>query len=118
MKTSLLIRPAGAVYSGSMFGDGIYASNLARKSIGYTSLSGSYWAGGSDNKAYLALFAINMGKIKTVYKHDSSCYSFSEKTIAPYNSVFAKGGIDLRNDEIIIYNTNRCSVRYLIEIKK
>lgn len=118
LKTGLLIRPSGAIHTGSMFGDGIYTSNVCRKSIGYTSFSGSYWARGDDSKGFLALFAVNMGEAKIINRHSSDCYRFSEKTIAPYNSVWAKGGADLRNDEMIIYNPNRCSIRYLIEIKK
>lgn len=117
LQTGLLIRPSGAVYSGSMFGDGIYFATKARKSIGYTSLSGSRWASGSDNVAYLALFSTNLGKQKIVHKHSSECYNFGEKTIAPYNSVFAKAGVSLMNDELIIYNSNRCTIKYLIEIK-
>jgi poly [ADP-ribose] polymerase len=117
LQTGLLIRPSGAVYSGSMFGDGIYFATKARKSIGYTSLSGSRWASGSNNVAYLALFSTNLGKQKIVHKHSSECYNFGEKTIAPYNSVFAKAGVSLMNDELIIYNSNRCTIKYLIEIK-
>ncbi|MCK9416473.1 ADP-ribose polymerase [Candidatus Dojkabacteria bacterium] len=117
LQTGLLIRPSGAVYTGSMFGDGIYFANKARKSIGYTSLSGSYWANGNANKAYLALFSVNLGNKKDVFRHSSDCYHFSEKNIAPYNSVYAHGGADLRNDEFIIYNGNRCTVKYLVEIK-
>lgn len=119
IQTGLLIRPSCAAHNGSMFSDGIYFANKARKSIGYTSLSGSYWANGNSNKAYLLLFSVNLGKQKHVYKHTYECYSFTEKNIAPHNSVFAHGGVDvLRNDEIIIYNPNRCSVKYLIEIEK
>lgn len=117
LQTGLLIRPSGAVYSGSMFGDGIYFATKARKSIGYTSLAGSRWASGSNNVAYLALFSTNLGKQKIVHKHSSECYDFGEKTIAPYNSVFAKAGVSLMNDELIIYNSNRCTIKYLIEIK-
>ena len=117
LQTGLLIRPSGAVYSGSMFGDGIYFATKARKSIGYTSLAGSRWASGSNNVAYLALFSTNLGKQKIVHKHSSECYNFGEKTIAPYNSVFAKAGVSLMNDELIIYNSNRCTIKYLIEIK-
>jgi len=52
LQTGLLIRPSGAVHTGSMFGDGIYFADKAQKSIGYTSLRGSYWAHGGDNKAF------------------------------------------------------------------
>jgi len=32
--------------------------------------------------------------------------------------VFAKGGADLRNDEYIVYENNRCTIKYLIELTK
>ena len=118
LQTGLLIRPSGAVYTGSMFGDACYFANKARKSIGYSSLSGSYWARGNESKSFIALFKVNVGKQKHVYKHTSECYSFNENNIKPYNSVYAHGGIDLRNDEFMIYNPNRCTIKYLVEINK
>ena len=118
LQTGLLIRPSGAVHTGSMFGDGIYFADKAQKSIGYTSLSGSYWAHGGDNKAFLALFDVHLGKQKEILHHDSSCYKLSQKVMdnEGYDSVFAKGGADLRNNEFIIYNAAQCTVSHLIEI--
>jgi poly [ADP-ribose] polymerase len=118
LQTGLLIRPSGAVHTGSMFGDGVYFSNKAQKSIGYTSLRGSYWAHGGDNRAYLALFDVHVGNQKHIYKHDSSCYSLSQKVMDKegFDSVYAHGGIDLRNDEFIIYNPIQCTISHLIEI--
>lgn len=116
LQTGLLIRPTGAIHNGSMFSDGIYFANKARKSIGYTSINGSYWARGNDNVSYLALFKVNVGNQKHIYKHDSSCYNINESNLMPYNSVYAHGGVDLVNDEFIIYNPNRCTIRYLVEI--
>ena len=55
MQSGLLIRPSCAVHTGTMFGSGIYFANKAQKSIGYTSLSGSYWSRGSSAVAYLAI---------------------------------------------------------------
>ena len=118
LQTGLLIRPSGAIYTGSMFSDGLYFANKARKSIGYTSLSGSYWAGGNNSKSLLAIFKVNVGNQKHIYKHDSSCYNITEKNLLPYNSVYAHGGADLRNDEFIVYNPNRCTIKYLVEIRK
>ena len=40
LNTGLKIKPANAVQTGSMLGRGTYFANKARKSIGYTSLSG------------------------------------------------------------------------------
>ena len=118
LQTGLLIRPSGAVHTGSMFGDGIYFADKAQKSIGYTSLRGSYWANGGDNKAFLALFDVHLGKQKEILHHDSSCYKLSKKVLdnEGFDSVFAKGGADLRNNEYIVYNAAQCTVSHLIEI--
>jgi len=118
LQTGLLIRPSGAVHTGSMFGDGIYFADKAQKSIGYSSLRGSYWAHGGDNKAFLALFDVHLGKQKEILHHDSSCYKLSKKVLDSegFDSVFAKGGADLRNNEYIVYNAAQCTVSHLIEI--
>lgn len=115
LSTGLLIRPSGAVHTGSMFGDGIYGANKAQKSIGYTSYSGSYWAGGKDSRAYLALFDFHVGKQKEL---TSSCSSMTERKLKAegYDSVYAKAGYSLRNDEFIVYNTSAVTVRFIIEI--
>lgn len=121
LQNGLKIRPSGVATMGSMFGDGIYGANKARKSIGYTSLRGSYWASGSSNRAYLAIFEFATGKEYEVLKNQKYQYWMSklnEKEVKDkgYDSVFAQGGADLRNDEYIIYNSNQCTVRYLIEL--
>jgi poly [ADP-ribose] polymerase len=118
LQTGLLIRPSGAVHTGSMFGDGIYFADKAQKSIGYSSLRGSYWTKGGDDKAFLALFDVHVGNQKEILHHTSSCYSLSASVLKKdkYDSVFAKGGADLRNNEYIVYNPAQCTVSHLIEI--
>jgi poly [ADP-ribose] polymerase len=118
IQTGLMIRPSGAVHTGSMFGDGIYFANKAQKSLGYTSLRGSYWAGGSANKGYLALYDVHIGDPKHIHKHDSSCYRLSKSVLDAEgkDSVYAHGGIDLRNDEFIVYDGKQCTIAYLIEM--
>lgn len=118
LQTGLLIRPSGVIHNGSMFSNGCYFANKAGKSIGYTSLSGSYWAGGGSNSAMLAIFQVNLGKEKHIHRHTSDCYHITEKNLLPHNSVYAHGGADLRNDEFIVYNTSQCTVKYLIEIAR
>lgn len=123
LQTGLKIRPKGVQTTGSMFGDGIYAANKARKSIGYTSLRGSYWASGHSNRAYLAIFEFATGKEYEVLKNQSYSYwmgRLNEQEVKSkgYDSVFAQGGADLRNDEYIVYNSNQCTIRYLIELKE
>jgi poly [ADP-ribose] polymerase 2/3/4 len=118
LQTGLLIRPSGAVHTGSMFGDGIYFADKAQKSIGYSSLRNSYWTKGNDDKAFLALFDVHVGNQKEILHHTSSCYSLSASVLKKddYDSVFAKGGADLKNNEYIVYNSAQCTVSHLIEI--
>ncbi|MEK6829129.1 MAG: ADP-ribose polymerase, partial [Nanoarchaeota archaeon] len=118
IQTGLMIRPSGVVHTGSMFGDGIYFANKAQKSIGYSSLNGSYWTRGNDNKGYLALFDVHIGKQKDIHKHTSSCSSLSQRVLDKegYDCAFAHKGADLYNDEIIVYSPERCTIAYIIEL--
>lgn len=118
LQSGLLIRPSGAVHTGSMFGDGCYFSDKFKKSLGYSSLRGSRWTNGNSDKGYLALFDVHVGKQKEILNHTSSCYSLSEKVLKKdgYDSVFAKGGADLINNEYIVYNTKQCTISHLVEI--
>jgi len=119
LQKGLMIRPSNAVHTGSYFGDGIYWANKARKSYGYTSGSGSYWAKGTSNKAFMALFDVHIGKDYVLKHHTSECYKFSEKYLknkGDYDSVYANGGADLRNDEKITYNSHQSTIKYLVEL--
>ena len=119
LKTGLKIRPANAVWVGAMFGFGSYFSPKCQKSIGYTSLSGSYWANGNDKTAYMALFDTAYGKPYDVYNFDSKYYSMSfDKLPVGCNCLHAHAGNGmLRNDEIVYYKTEQTTIKYLIEIK-
>jgi len=123
LQTGLRIRPSGVIVTGSMFGaSAIYFASKARKSLGYTSLRGSYWASGSSNKAYLALFDVYLGKQwklidkNTSYQSWMSSLDYKKVRDKGYDSTFAKGGADLVNDEYMIYTENQCTIRYIIEI--
>lgn len=119
LKTGLKIRPTNAITTGAMFGFGSYFSPKCQKSIGYTSLGGSYWAGGKDNVAYMALFDTAYGKPYNVYNFDSKYYSMSfDKLPVGCNCLHAHAGNGmLRNDEIVYYKTEQMTIKYLIEIK-
>lgn len=121
LKTGLMIRPSNAVYTGSMFGDGIYFAPKCQKSIGYTSLSGAYWTRGGSNTAYMALFEVAYGTPYVIYQHDSSCYRMNYETLrkknSAYNCLHAKADKGmLRNDEIVFYRNDQMTIKYLIEI--
>jgi len=119
LTSGLLIRPSNAVHSGSMFGDGIYFADKFQKSYGYTSGRNSYWARGNSNEAVLALYSVHVGEQKIIKKHDSSCYKLSHSVISKdgYDSVFAQGGIDLVNNEYIVYKSEQSTVKYLVIVE-
>ena len=117
VQTGLIIRPSGVIHTGSMFGDGIYFADKCRKSIGYTSYRGSYWASGNDKTAYLAIYDVHVGNQKHIHNHTRDCYTLDEAKLKKenYDSVFAHGGADLRNNEYIVYNPDQCTIKYLVE---
>jgi len=119
MKTGLLIRPSNAILTGSMFGNACYFADKCRKSIGYTSIHNSYWARGSANQAFLALYDVNLGKPMHLKHHEGWMSSLTWDKLrqkGDYHSVFAEGGADLRNNEFMVYKTNQCTIKYLVEI--
>lgn len=110
---SLLLNPNARI-TGKMFGNGIYFANKAKKSIGYTSVYGSYWANGRSNSAYLMVFDVAMGN---VYHTDDHDYAWEKPGFhKKYDSLHAHAGKCLFNDEIIIYNEMGSCCRYLVEI--
>ena len=120
LRTSLLIRPAGVITQGAMFGSScIYFANRARKSYGYTSSRGSYWCKGSSNVAYMAVFDVHVGEQWEIERHESYCYTLDEKKVKAKgcDSVFAKKGVSLYNDEFMVYNSNQCTIKYLVELE-
>lgn len=121
INNGLMIRPSNAVYTGSMFGDAIYAAPKARKSLGYTSLSGSYWAHGNAKSAFMALMSFSYGKPYDVYVHDYKYCSYDYKKLQRdcpgANCLHAHAGRSLRNDEVVFYNVEQCTIQYLIELR-
>lgn len=121
LNTGLVLRPQAAI-TGKMFGNGIYFAPKARKSLGYTSLHGSYWAGGNSDHAYMALFEIGYGTPHDVYKagwgeFNGYDYDRLKKDNPSADCLHAHAGVSLRNDEIIIYREDQLTIRYLVRIK-
>ena len=121
IKTGLVLRPTNAVITGKMFGYGCYYAPKCAKSIGYTSLSGSYWARGSNNTAYMALFDVAYGTPYDVYNFDSKYYNLNYEKLQQFKPganclhAHADRGM-LRNDEIVVYKEDQMTIKYLIEI--
>ena len=121
IKTGLVLRPTNAVITGKMWGMGIYFAPKCQKSIGYTSLAGSYWASGSDRTAYMAIFDVAYGVPYDTYQFDSKYYSLNYDKLQQFKPgatcvhAHADKGM-LRNDEIIVYKEDQLTIKYLIEI--
>lgn len=121
IKTGLVLRPVNVVITGKMYGQGCYFAPKCQKSIGYTSLSGSYWAGGSSNRAYMAIFEIAYGTPYDVYTFDSKYYDLNYDKLQKFcpgaNCLHAHADRGmLRNDEIVVYKEEQMTIKYLIEI--
>lgn len=120
MENGLVLRPASAVITGKMFGYGTYFADKFKKSLGYCSLRGSYWANGSANIGLLALYDVHVGHQLHIKHHKSWCYQLDEKSLKKYDdydSLFAEGGADLRNNEYIVYNEAQTTIKYLVEVR-
>lgn len=119
--SGLVLRPTNAVITGKMFGYGIYFATKARKSLGYTSLSGSYWARGSSSSAFMGLYEVAYGKPYDAYSFDSKFYSLNyeglQKLCPGANCLHAHEGQMLRNDEIIVYKECQTTIKYLVELR-
>lgn len=118
INTGLVLRPTNAIITGKMFGYGLYLANSAGKSLGYTSISGSRWANGGSNKAFLALMDTAYGKPYDVYSFDSKYYNFSQKDMDSLgtNCLHAHSGNMLNRDEIVVYQEEQTTIKYLVEI--
>ena len=119
--SGLVLKPTNAVITGKMFGYGIYFATKARKSLGYTSLSGSYWARGNSSSAFMGLYEVAYGKPYDVYSFESRFHSFNydalQKACPGANCLHAHEGQMLRNDEIIVYNECQTTIKYLVELR-
>ena len=116
--SGLLLNPNASI-TGKMFGYGIYFAPSFAKSLGYSSIDGSYWAGGKSDTAYMAVFDVALGKSLDVYDYSGGYGSWKEKDILRKGcqSLWAHKGSMLRNDEVIVYNEAAVTIRYLVEIR-
>ena len=121
INSGLVLKPTNAVITGKMFGYGIYYAPKARKSLGYTSLDGSYWVRGNSKFGFMALMEVAYGKPYDVHSFDRKYYDFDyqklQQACPGANCLHAHEGSMLRNDEIIVYKEEQCTIRYLIELR-
>jgi poly [ADP-ribose] polymerase len=121
INSGLILKPTNSVITGKMFGYGIYFATKARKSLGYTSISGSYWARGNSNSAFMALYNVAYGNPYDVYSFNSKYYDFNYNKLQQNkpnsHCLHAHEGNMLKNDEIIVYKEEQTTIQYLVELK-
>jgi hypothetical protein len=118
-RRGLLIRPSGAVHTGSMYGDGKYFAWQSSKSLNYC--DGGSWTGNtSHGTKYMFLLDVIMGK-----QHKVTRSQFFRSAPRGTHSVYAEasgGGYGgLYNDEMVTYdaddNDNQSQMAFLLEIR-
>lgn len=125
MRSGLRIRPSNAVYTGSMFGDGLYFAKKAKKSFGYTSSRHAYWTNGNSDVAIMALYNVAVGNQLHTDNNNNGISRMTWNEIRrrkdsdgnPYHSVYAHAGKYLRNDELIMYNEMQTTIKYIVVFK-
>ena len=126
INSGLVLKPTNAVITGKLFGHGIYYAPKAQKSLGYTSLTGSYWVRGNEPFGFMSLYDVAYGKPYDVYDFSSKFYSFDynklQETAKGCHCLHAHagtnlGGNTLRNDEIIVYKEEQTTINYLVELR-
>ena len=121
LRSGLVLRPSNAMINGKMFGYGTYFANRARKSLGYTSLSGSYWAGGNSQYGFMALYEVAYGEpydVETNVGVSDMSWEKLQKVAPGKHCLHAHAGKALMNDEIIVYREDQTTIKYLVELKR
>lgn len=129
LKSGFVIPKSNAFnVTGRMFGDGVYFSNQSTKSLNYSS---GYWGGGRQNKTFMFLSDVVMGK-EFQASHKKATETLNDPNrgkskgfypVKNYDSTHAYGGFrnvchggdtyQLVNDEMIVYDLEQIKLRYL-----
>jgi poly [ADP-ribose] polymerase len=112
LKSGLIVPPVNSgVVTGRMFGNGLYFADNSSKSLNY---SVGFWGGRSNKFSNSFLFLANVCMGKAHIAHSST------PSGAPrgYDSIHAKKGSSLYNDEFIVYKLNQATLTYLVEMSK
>ena len=115
-KKGLLVRPSGAIHTGSMYGDGKYFAWQSTKSLNYT--DGGYYTGGQKkhNSRFMFLLDVSFGKM-----HVASGSHFYQRAPSGCHSVYGKARRSgVWNDEMITYDKDpkntQSRIVYLFEV--
>lgn len=113
LEIGLKIRPQGNFqFSGKVYGDGNYFSEVVQKSLGYT---------GYDQDSVLLVYEVHTGNPFVYdgwYKGNSFSLNYTELNKRGFDSTYVKAGNGLLNSEIIAYKEQQNKIKYIIWLEK
>jgi len=117
LKVGMVVPPSNASHTtGRLYGDGIYFSSVSTKALNYAT---NFWGGASQNRFFMFLTDVAMGKTYTPPSTLYDGHNYIPKN--GYHSCYAKPNVSrlnngyLKNSEMIVYNTYQCNLQYLVE---
>jgi poly [ADP-ribose] polymerase len=122
LTNNLIVRPPGIPTTGSMFGNGIYFATKAQKSLGYSSMQGSYWTSGGDTHGVLALYSVSLGNVDDVNNRPTYDAYIETSVKKGFNSLWVRDRntnpkSSLYNEEVIIPNGNQCKPSHVFMVR-
>ena len=68
----------------------------------------------------MSLFKFHVGNQYEISKWENSHAKLNDKILKDkgFDSVFAKGGYDLKNNEFIVYDSSATTINYIVELKE
>lgn len=116
----LTINPQNVVITGKAFGNGTYFSSYARKSSGYTSTCGSYWANGNATHGYMGIYDVATGIRGTEYHPNGISSDLTWNVLQRKKKgalcTLSDAGEVFRNNEVVVYRDEQSTIKYLVEI--
>ena len=113
IEQGLKIRPTGNFqFSGKVYGDGNYFSEVVTKSWNYT---------GYDQDVIFFVFEVHTGNpfvYEGWYKGNSFPLNYKELSARGFDSTHVNAGNGLLNSEIIAYREEQCQIKYIIWMKR
>lgn len=124
LRTGLICPPSSDrkfAASGRMFGDGVYFSDQSTKSLNYATGTWSRDIGSGNPMMFLADVVMGREYRPTVHDYNipSNARTKRDEKGRPFNSINVRGGTcGVRNNEMIVWNTEQIKLTYLCEFER
>ena len=94
----------------------IVTNGLNVNPIGYTSGRNAYWTGGSQDVGFMAIYQVATGK-RYIREHSEPDLNWNllQQPCPGAHCTWAVAGASLLNDEVIVYQNQQSTIKYLIE---